>query len=530
MDNQKETIESLQKLADFISTHTNSEIITRPSLEKIIIENKDAIVQILSPIIELTSDIYNDDELLMSSIWDLLYEKDYIFTSMNADFQLIRDVVTSAKNFNILDEHSSKSELIDSRGILRGVAELRLNNENLPQEEFNPIWIKLVEQTLSSLDELTADLFDLISYLWLVSVKDEFGYMRFESDYALRLRYDNPLDVDFKVRERERFSIMRRVAALSSIWISMRDDNVTVINSENLLQEDRKNYDFQSFSRMFEISSLEMAYDQQTGKAKGIYSLKLKPTPVIERYLTSSTQVFGPLDMKVFKYHHVTQREHKRLTRFLNYQWKIRTLKRAIARPFKVETLVNHMKFASRNKLNTRIEKFRTVLNDLVEDGVIKEWHYEQDFDESQLLKRGGNKQWLAQNVYITPADAILALNKQKILIDDVKEAFSVSTSKNVSSEQITMVLDNVGEQDVPMNGNVKNVEELNMSLTDEQRVSIIAEYMLQNEISMRAVSTESGIPLTTLVRYLKGPVKKMKAATLQSLYSWYEQDIKKRR
>ncbi|MBQ0138915.1 MAG: hypothetical protein KBT36_06445 [Kurthia sp.] len=528
MDNRKETIESLQKLADFISTKTESDIITRPSLEKVIVENQEMILQLLSPIVSLSN--VSKSETLMATVWELLYEKEHIFTNMNSDFQLIRDVVTSPKNFNKENDRKSKSKLVDSRGVVRGVAEVRLDNESIPPGEFDPLWLKLVEQTLSSLDELTADLFDLISYLWLVAEKNEFGYMTFESDYALRLRFDNPMGEDFKIRERERFSIMRRVAALSSIWISMRDDNVTVINSEDLLHEDRKNYDFQTFSNMFDITALKMAYDRTTGEAKGIYSLQIRPTPVIERYLTNSKQTFGPLDMKVFKYHHISQREHKRLTRFLNYQWKIRTLQRASSRPFKVETLVTVMKFAARNKLNTRMEIFRTVLNDLVSDGVIKEWHYEEEFEEEQLLKRGGTKKWMAQNVFITPSDSINALNKEKILLENVKEAFVVRNEVKEKTEQITMFFE-------PSNDVVKyeedaaliNEDKSNLSLSDEQRVSIIGEYMNQHNLSLRMVSSECGIAAATLMRYLNGSVKKMKKPTLQNLYSWYDKDIKKR-
>lgn len=515
--NRKETNASLQKLADFISTKADSDIITRPSLERVIREHQSEIINLLSPIIELSSRSENETSI-MNSVWELLYEKDYIFTNMNADFQLIRDVVTSPNNFNMQNDTTSKSELVDSRGVLRGMAEVRLSTGNMKEDEFNPLWIQLVEQTLSSLDEFTADLFDLISYLWVVSPKNSHGYIEFESDYALRLRFANPLAEDFKIRERERFSIMRRVAALSSIWISMRDDNITVINYESLLDEDRKNYDFQTFTRMFDITSLKMAYDRTTGEPKGIYSLQIRPTPVIERYLNNSKQTFGPLDMKVFKFHHITQREHKRLTRFLNYQWKIRTIQRSVARPFKVETLVNVMKFAARTRLNTRMEMFRTVLNDLVENGVIKNWNYGTEFDESKLLKRGGSKFWLSQYVYITPPDTMTVLNKEKFLLDNVKESFINKNEEEINTEQLSLLLEQ-GKETKQAKTNKKNIE----SLSAEQRILIIDEYMKNNNLTLRMVSSETGISAATLMRYLNGSVKKMKQPTLDALYSWYE-------
>lgn len=519
MVNNKESNKSLEILADFISTKANSEIITRPILEKVIREHQPELIKILSPIVKI-SDTERIETTLMTSIWGLLYEKDYIFTNMNADFQLIRDVVTSPNNFNIQDDLTPKSDLINSRGVLRGMAEVRFDADNTEEDEVNPLWMKLVEQTLSSLDEFTADLFDLISYLWIVSPKNSHGYIEFESDYAVRLRFDDPLSEDFKIRERERFSIMRRVAALSSIWISMRDDEVTVIKSNTLLAEDRKKYDFGKFTRMFDITSLEMAYDRRTGEAKGIYSLQIRPTPVIENYLNNSKQTFGPLDMKVFKFNHITQREHKRLTRYLNYQWKIRTIQRSIARPFKVGTLVNVMKFAERARLNMRIEMFRTILNDLVENGVIKEWYYSADFEESKFLKRGGKKDWMAQEVFIIPPDIITVLNKEKFLLENVKESFTYPKEDEKYAEQLSLLLeqDKTDKQQAATNSGI-NVKDL----THEQILSLVDEYMKNNNLSLREVSSESGVSVSTLMRYLNGRVKNMKRATIDALYSWYE-------
>lgn len=520
--NKKDSIESLESLADFISTKANSDIITRPILEKVIRDHQSELVKYLSAIVEI-SDSQINEKSLMTSIWELLYEKDYIFTNMNADFQLIRDVVTSPDNFNIQENLTPKSDLIDSRGVLRGMAEVRYDADNTVGGEVNPLWMRLVEQTLSSLDEFTADLFDLISYLWIVSPKNSNGYIEFESDYAVRLRFDDPLSEDFKIRERERFNIMRRVAALSSIWISMRADKVTLINSKTLIAEDRKNYDFETFTRMFDITALEMAYDRITGEAKGIYSLQIRPTPVIQNYLNNSKQSFGPLDMKVFKFHHITQREHKRLTRFLNYQWKIRTIQRSVARPYKVGTLVNVMKFAKWIRLNNRMEMFRTILNDLVENGVIKEWQYGTDFDESKLLKRGGTKYWMAQEVFITPPDNITVLNKEKYSLENVKEAFANPKENEKYAKQLSLFLeqDKNEKQQAATNSGINAKD-----LTQEQIISLIDKYMKNNNLSLRVVSNETGVSHSTLMRYLNGSVKTMKQPTIDVLYSWYESKI----
>ncbi|MDA6131562.1 hypothetical protein OSK38_29865, partial [Escherichia coli] len=77
------------------------------------------------------------------------------------------------------------------------------------------VWLETLGETLNSLDDLTADLFDLISYLWLTQPKSSDGYIEFHSNDALRLRNIKKRSFagkEFDYREEDRFNIMRRVA------------------------------------------------------------------------------------------------------------------------------------------------------------------------------------------------------------------------------------------------------------------------------------------------------------------------------
>lgn len=73
--------ESLQKMVDFISNNADSYIMKRLSLEHVIRENH-------SPLFELST-VTTNEQTLMDGVWEFLYEKDFIFTNMNSDFQLI---------------------------------------------------------------------------------------------------------------------------------------------------------------------------------------------------------------------------------------------------------------------------------------------------------------------------------------------------------------------------------------------------------------------------------------------------------
>lgn len=239
------------------------------------------------------------NDQLSFDIMEEAVESERIFTTMNSDFMFMRNTLSQGKKFKKKDDGTYVSEIVDNKGELRGTAELRKESIEMRDAEQAALWLQLVESTLNAFDELTADLLDIISHMWVLQERDEDGYIEFHSDEVLKLRHDSPDSKPLIIRERDRFKIMKRVAALSSIWISMRENSVKVVNKEKLSDEDE--YDFTTFHRMFDINSVKVAYDKKTGEPKGIYALKIKPAPVLRRYFDSSLQTFVSLDLKVIK-------------------------------------------------------------------------------------------------------------------------------------------------------------------------------------------------------------------------------------
>ncbi|MFB5285353.1 helix-turn-helix domain-containing protein [Peribacillus sp. Hz7] len=447
-------------------------------------------------------------------------DNDYMYGTMHSDYQLMRDLVTKKKQFVENGDGLYGAEIQDSKGIVRGKAELRPIAMEIFNSEKQQMWLSLVESTLSSLDEWTADLFDLISYLWIVQPKDADGYIKFHSDEALKLRFADAMKEDFYIREKERFSIMKRVAALSSIWVSMRGDNITVIDREKI--SDEQQYDFTTFNRMFDIGSLDMAYDKKTGKAKGIYSLQIRPAPILSYYLNSEQQSFGALDLKVFQYSHYTQREHKRLTRYLNYQWKIRTLKRNLHQPFKIKTLLDVVAFPkSYNGVQIR-DRLESVLDDLQRDYVIKNWYYTEPIDEERIGKRFWiQKYWGPLTVVIVPPDEIIAENLKKINIETL-------ASPAVNELAATVVTPPIIEQ-LPGTS-----EQIAMDLEENTLIEISPEYIAdlieQEKLSIRKAAAEMGLSHSTLLRYLNRQNKRFNKRNISKLEHWAKQKQRTKR
>ena len=342
-------------------------------------------------------------------------EQDYLFTSMDNDYHMIRNIVAKKKvSLKKGVRGNWLLNLIDNKGNFRGMAELRPTQTThiTLKEDQEDLWMKLVDSAYNALDEWTADLFDLITYLWLVSPKNNEGYIEFHSNDALRLRQLQDSEENAKelvIRERDRFNIMKRVVALSSMWVSLSEGKVVT--------QDDKQYNFQDFKRMFDIGAIRVAYDKHSGEAKGIYALQIKPTAILTPLINASSQMIGLLHIKVFQYSHQTQKEHKRLLRYLDRQWKMRIrLKSKLTQPFKISTLLKEMDIPIRYNWSDKKDKLENVLDDFKADGVIKNWEYTEFFDESLVGKKGWYKNWINYSIIIYPTDIVVKREPKGIL------------------------------------------------------------------------------------------------------------------
>ncbi|MBH0175709.1 hypothetical protein IHV09_19230 [Fictibacillus sp. 23RED33] len=465
-------------------------------------------------------------------------DRDYIYSSMDMDFHLMRDIVTKKKEYKPSDTGYLTTEIIDNKGKVRGMAELRPNDANIPQlaADQQEMWLELIESTLSSLDEMTADLFDLITYLWMVSPRDNEGYIEFHSNDALRLRNlkkrtSKGRELDF--REEDRFNIMKRVAALSSIWVSLGEQKIKVINAEEM--EDNELYKFIDFQRMFEIGKIRVAYDKKSNEAKGIYAVQVKPTSILTPYLEGPNRSIGILDLKIFQYSHYTQREQKRLGRYLNLQWKIRTMRRSLQQPFKVATLLKVMDISSRyNGVQVR-DKFENVLDELQKDDVIKSWKYTEEIDEEIIGKKGWvTSYWSKINVLILPNDSVVKENQKNLL-----SSSAVSYDEKIIAQATTM---NDGYSlSIPYNSPWKTVQKEtavtvdysnlvkgNVSFTKTQEIILSPETMKNMidslNVSIRQTASEIGIAHTTLSRYLRGENKRQNKNNDEKMLNWLKE------
>ncbi|OHR66564.1 hypothetical protein HMPREF3291_01640 [Bacillus sp. HMSC76G11] len=481
-------------------------------------------------------------------------DRDYIYGSMDIDFHLMRDIVTKKKEFKENETGHLATEIIDNRGKVKGLAELRPYETSIAEvtTEQQAMWLEMIGSTINSLDEMTADLFDLITYLWMVSPKSSDGYIEFHSSDALRLRNlkkrtSNGRMLDF--REEDRFNIMKRVAALSSIWISLGDQKVKVLNTQEM--QENELYNFKDFQRMFEIGKIRVAYDKKTGEAKGIYAVQVKPTSILTPYLVGPNRSIGLLDLKVFQYSHFTQREQKRLTRYLNLQWKIRTMKKTLQQPFKVATLLKVMDISARyNGVQIR-DKFETVLDELQKDDVIKSWAYTEEIAEEKVGKKGWVKNyWSKLSIVLLPTDIVIKEN-QKNLLENTGNSLEDKIMSSIQQqmhhsdyERATQISDSYKPETIGHSQTAASIESIPVKMIHKEEYAqqsfqfseadtgteitlsptAMQEMIQALNISIRQSASEIGISHTTLSRYIRRENKRQNKNNDLKMLNWLKE------
>ncbi|UPG66056.1 hypothetical protein [Metabacillus endolithicus] len=123
-------------------------------------------------------------------------------------------------------------------------------------------------------------------------------------------------------RKKDRDDVMKRLAALSSIWIRIEKDEL------RLVDEETKNIDRLEqvqFNPLFLVDSITVAY--RGDEPVGIYECSIRPGEIMSHFLFGARKESGFLALKALQYNPIRQKYHKRLARYLAWQWRIRQKK-----------------------------------------------------------------------------------------------------------------------------------------------------------------------------------------------------------
>ena len=107
--------------------------VTKALLREAFVNYIDTIIYEVEPLLIEEDHVYENEPIvdleveqlnLLNTTEDAL-ENERIFTSLNSQYLLMRDTVSSSKKFNEKEDGVFVSDMIDAKGELRGTAELR---------------------------------------------------------------------------------------------------------------------------------------------------------------------------------------------------------------------------------------------------------------------------------------------------------------------------------------------------------------------------------------------------------------------
>ncbi|MCK1995484.1 helix-turn-helix domain-containing protein [Peribacillus muralis] len=428
----------------------------------------------------------------------------------------------SALLFHKLRETISKNEFDIATEIptariaeraLEATAQVRAENDYLMMKSNVAIeqWKNLTSQAITSMDDLTADIFDIVSILWMQQATHKDQMIHFHTDDALNLRrlQGRKEDVDgyqMSYRKKERDDIMKRLAALTTIWIRIEKENLRFINED---QGDFEEIGQVQFNPLFLVDSVTVAY--RGDNPIGIYECSIRPGELLANFLYGSQRSSGLLALKTLEYHPIKQKYHKRLSRYLSWQWRIRQKSADYLRAYHIggdKGLLKVMDLDVNPRYGSRIrEQFEEILDTLQQDGIIKGWGYKENNLEKQIEQERNwfANTWLKARVQIIPPYEITGMG-------DYQDLLLIGDQDYDAENLLTMLKDMTDKETVATR-----------EMVEEKQVSPGTMNKERNDrgLSILEAAKEMGISHSTLSRYERNLIKRPYTVSLEKMKEW---------
>lgn len=435
--------------------------------------------------------------------------ENYLEVNNSAVYYKLRDGI--AKNQFEEDENTRlKSYPIETKDS-NGVAQLSSHKDEdlkLTNIEEAARWNTLVDGVMSNMDDLTADCLDSITIQWLNEAKSPDEFIDFSYEQVLEMCSISKAKangVEY-YRVEDKIKVAKRIAALASIFIYLNDDNEVVVLNDRA--ETGKHYEVKRevIKRLFVLDSVVLWRDKNTNEYMGIESCRIKPGSFLSGYLYGSNSTTALLSKKALEYNSYRHKYHKRLIRYLTWQWRIRQMFSSLQRPYSIggdKGLLAVMGINQKQKPNRIREQLENVLMDLEKEEVISHWEYDNGLEEEKLTKKNWFKNYYSQlGIVILPPKEL------------------ISSMENLAKKK---TIDTIHEENQP----IKIVEKPLDTTENEQVIREKIEFVhMKKNITMRELSLEIGISQPTLSRFYNKKTKRLSSTARSKLNQWYKRQL----
>lgn len=393
-----------------------------------------------------------------------------------------------------------------------GVAQLSSHKDEdlrLTNIEEAARWNTLVDDVMSNMDDLTADCLDAITIQWINEAKSPDEFIDFSYEQVLEMCNIPKTVVKNKeyYRAEDKIKIAKRIAALASIFIYLNDENEVVVLNDREDEGERLELKREVVKRLFVLDSVVLWRHSVTNEYMGIESCRIKPGSFLTNYLYGSNNTTALLSKKALEYNSYRHKYHKRLIRYLTWQWRIRQMYSSLKKPYSIggdKGLLAVMDIPKDWKPNRIREQLENVLMDLENEKVISHWEYSDPLDEQQIGKRNWFKNYYT-NLGITilpPEEMLLSMDRvigKKIVEEPQEQLPEVTVVKEIKKT-------------------VESVEQIEKKIRDQ-----ILKVHNEKKVSIREIADEMSISPSTLSRFCNYKTKRLSKKALEKLTKWCE-------
>ncbi|PEE61252.1 hypothetical protein COM90_24735 [Bacillus thuringiensis] len=441
---------------------------------------------------------------------NIVNHEDYYEVNNSAVYYKLRDGI--AKNQFEEDEISKVLQYPIETRSSNGVAQLSSHKDEdlrLTNIEEAARWNTLVDDVMSNMDDLTADCLDAITIQWINEAKSPDDFIDFSYEQVLEMCNIPKTVVKNKeyYRAEDKIKIAKRIAALASIFIYLNDENEVVVLNDRDDDGERLELKREVIKRLFVLDSVVLWRHSVTNEYMGIESCRIKPGSFLTNYLYGSNNTTALLSKKALEYNSYRHKYHKRLIRYLTWQWRIRQMYSSLKKPYSIggdKGLLAVMDIPKDWKPNRIREQLENVLMDLENEKVISHWEYSDPLDEQQIGKRNWFKNYYTNlGITILPPEEMLQSMDRVIGKKSIEEPQEQLPEVKVVKE---------------IKKTVESVEQIEKKIRDQ-----ILKVHNEKKVSIREIADEISISPSTLSRFCNYKTKRLSKKALEKLTKWCE-------
>jgi DNA-binding transcriptional regulator YiaG len=337
-------------------------------------------------------------------------------------------------------------------------------------EEKLAVWRERVAEYLLKLDDLNADLLDIICALYLMRCSSPEQTIALRADDIFNFR-----NIDGRTTKQKR-ELAERIAILSHTWVDVSEAEV-IVNHNGQRQR----------TKLQSIKSRVLVVSSVAEEGHEPFAWKLRPGDVFMPFLFSPNKQLAILPRQILEWDPYRRSTEKRLARYLSWLTRIRQGKGEYLKPIRVGSILNAITrdVDARNPSRSR-DRLELALDRIQESGVIRSWQY-QEANETVSGQKGWWLQWQDWRLIIEPPQFVLD-QYQTISVPEPRKALP----QPVATDQVTLAITAMKEKRI--------AKCLSQSRVAEQ-LGISANYVAMIE---RGVKKPSQKLMTTITKWLQ--------------------------